>query len=822
MTRVASSGIMAELRYAARSLGKHPAFTLTVVCTLALGVAVCATVFSVVNGVLLQQLPYASPEELVLIWSQMGKEGESTPAVSPPDYLDYKKLSETFDGFAAASGAFFVGATGNLSGEEAPDRVEVATVTEDFFPLLGVDPILGRHFLPSEVVPNGPKVVMISHRLWTRRYGSDPNIVGKTIRMDGLAYTVVGVLPESFRLHLPAEAVLIKHSEVWSPLQFDLTRAVPRTWTILTVIGRLKDGVPLEKAQAEMDRIAANFRLENPEHREADMHIRLVPLHQDVVKKVARPLLLLLGAAAFVLLVACVNIANLTIVRGAARAQELAVRYSLGASRWSVVRLQVVESMLLALISAVVGLGLTHGAMTLMSALLPADLPRMTDITIDGTVIGFGVAIGLLTVLGFGLLPALWNARLDLASVLRKGGRSGSGSQGRLHAAMVAVEVALALALLVGAGLLMRTFAAIQKVRPGFDSDHVVTFKLALPNEAYPEQQDRLRFYVALEERLGALPGVESVGSIFELPLSGSGEIRPYAYDETTSDNWESVSADVRHVTDGYFKTMGSRLIAGRFFDERENTGEQAIIIDETLAERAFKGQSAVGKRLQINPIGGRREPYAAVVGVVEHQRLHDLTRNVREQYFRSYRQIPGRHLDVAIRTTLDPEQIIPSLRREITAMDPDLPVEQVRLMEAYISDAMALSRLSFVLMSLFGVLALFLAALGIYGVIAYAVTQRQREIGIRIALGGGQRSILKQVVLWGAKPILAGVGIGLLLSLALSKALESLLFDVSPRDPLALAQVSLLLIVVALLACYIPARKATRINPASALANSQ
>ena len=557
--------LLQDLRYAVRALRRTPGFTAAAVVTLALGIGATTTIFTVVNGVLLRSLPYANADRIANIWNDFGENAQSLPAVSPLDFRDYQRRSRTFESFAAASSGNVAGLSGNLTGDGEPERVELATVTANFFPLFGVTPQYGRNFLPEEEVPQGPHVVMLSDRLWRSRYGADPRIVGSTIQLDGVAHTVVGVLPRDFHLALPAEAFLITDAEMWAPLQFDYGKAPPRNYTFFTVFGRLKPGVTFAQAQAEMDGIALQFRKEFPEHAGTQVRIRAVPLQEDVVKHARPALLILLGAVGLVLVIACANVAHLLLVRATVREGEFALRTALGASRWAVVRQLLTESGLLALAGGALGLMVTTLALSLLRVLHPSNLPRLGEIDVDGRVLAFTALTCLVTTLAFGLAPALQSARQDPHRSLQAGGRSGtSAARHRVRNALILGEVSLSVILLIGAGLLVRSFLSLQQVRPGFDAADLLTFQLAMPAGRYPTPESRRAFVRELERRLRDAPGVRRVGIVSQLPLTGSGSLSPYAFDEATARNWESVTADGRTVSPDYFAAMNTRLLAGR------------------------------------------------------------------------------------------------------------------------------------------------------------------------------------------------------------------------------------------------------------------
>jgi len=810
--------IQRDLRYAWRALRASPGWTAVAVATLALGIGATTTIFTVVNGVLLRPLAYADPGRLVMIWNDFGVGAQSLPAVSPLDFRDYQIRARSFEGFAAASGAGVANLRGNLTGDGEPERVDLTTVTANFFPLLGVQPMLGRGFTPEEEVAGGPHVVVLSHRLWLRRYGGDPGLVGRTVQVDGVAHEVIGILPPGFRLELPAERFLVTDAEMYAPIQFDYGRAPPRNFTFFTVLGRIKPGVTLAQAQAEMDGIAAQFRKEFPEHAASQVRIRAVPLQQDVVKHARPALVLLLGAVGLVLLIACANVANLLLARGAVRRPEFALRAALGAGRRALLRQVLTESLVLALGGGLLGLALAVVALETLRALHPANLPRLADVQLDGTVLLFTFVTCTLTAVIFGLLPAARAAAADPHESLQGTGRGSAGDRRRVRELLIVAEVALAVVLLVGAGLLVRSFLALQQVKPGFDPHDVLTFQLALPAASYPGPAERRVWLSELERRLDALPGVRSAGIISQLPLSGSGALSPFAYDERTAREWESVTADGRNVSPGYFRTMNARLLAGRDFTEQDDAGAPPVaIVDEILARLAWPGQSAVGKRLQVNPTGSPNM-YVEVVGVVAHLRAHDLTREVRPQLYRPMGQQTWFQADVVVEATGDPSAIAPAVSGEVRAMDRGLALRRMTPLTTYVEDAMAQSRFSLLLMAALGGIALVLAAVGIYGVIAYSVSQRTREFGIRLALGEEPAHTRRSVVLGGMRLVGLSMILGLGAALGLARLLQGQLYQVEPGDPLTFAGIGLLLALVALLACYIPARRATRVDPAQAL----
>ena len=810
--------LLQDLRFAFRSLRRTPAYTLAAIVTLGLGIGATTAIFTVVNSVLLRPLPYADSGRLANIWNDLGEGAQSLPAVSPADFRDYQRRSRTFEAFAAASESDVVNLRGNLTGTGGPERVTMNTITWNFFPLLGVQPAYGRNFLPAEEATNGPHVVMITDGLWRRRYGADPALVGGTIQIDGVAHTVVGILPRGFHLLLPTEAFVVTDAEVWTPLQFDYSQVLPRNLTFFTVFGRLKPGVTFAQAQGDMDRIAAEFRSEFPEHKASNLRIRAVPLQHDIVKHARPSLLILFGAVGLTLLVACANVAHLLLVRATVREGEFALRAALGASRWAVVRQLLTESLVLAAGGGAVGLLVSLGAIGLLHGLHPTNLPRLGEVSIDPRVLAFTALVCMATAVSFGLVPAIQASRVDQRSTIQGAGRGAGGRRQRVRDLLIVGEVALSVVLLVGAGLLIRSFIALQQVRPGFDSSDVLTFQVSFPSMTYQKGADRRGFIKELEARLTAIPGVESVGEISQLPLTGSGPLQPFAFNEETARNFESVTADGRQVSPGYFKALDTRLLAGRDFtdDDRPDTPPVAII-DETLARMAWPGQDAVGKQLQVNPTGDPNM-YVEVVGVVEHERMHDLGRATLPLIFRPLGQGTPLTVAFAVETSVAPAALAPSVLQAVASLDKDLPVDRLVPMETYVGEQMAQARFSLVLMGVLGMIALVLAAVGIFGVISYSVTQRTREFGIRLALGEDPNATRRSVVLKGMRLVGISIAVGLVASLGLARLLSTLLYQVDPADPATFAGISVLLAGVALVACYLPARRATRIDPATAL----
>jgi putative ABC transport system permease protein len=809
--------ITQDLRYAIRTLRRTPGFTAVAILTLGLGMGATTTIFSVVHGVLMKPLPYRNPERIANIWVDLGVGNQSLPAVTPLDFLDYRQRATLFESFAAATGG--QNASGALGGYQSTEteRVDVIPVSANFFQLFGVDPMIGRHFVREEETPGGPPVAILSHRLWKRRFGADRGLVGRQVRLDGVPHTVVGVMPEQFRLLLPAEAFLVTDAEIWRPLRFNYERAPPRNFTTFTVFGKLKPGVTFAQAQTEMDGIARQLRQEHPIHESSDMRIRVVPLQGDIVKHAQPTLYALLGSVVFVLLIACANVAHLLLARSTARQHEMALRSALGARSLRLVRQLATESTLLAAGGAVVGLILASFGLSLLRAINPGNLPRMEDIRIDGSVLAFTAAVSAATAIVFGLAPALRTAGQDLNRTLRAStSLSPTRVQLKLRSILVIAEVALALVLLVGAGLLMRSFARLQQVQPGFQHERALTFRVGLPFTGRPPEI-RGPFLDEVERRLRALPGVTEVAFTTQLPLTGSGPLQPYAYDETTARNWESETSDRRQVSPRYFAAMGTRVLEGRVFTALDRSSRQ-IVIDQTLAAQIWPGQPAVGKRIQTQPNGSGADLYSEVIGVVEHMRILDLTRAVRPQIWAPMTTFVPPSFYAVVRTDGQPAALAADVRQIMRGLDPGVAVDRVLPMSSYVADGLAQARLSLALMAGFGIVALVLAAVGVYGVISFSVGQRTREIGIRMALGEHPAHVRNAVLLQGLRLIVPSLAIGAVAAWLLSQFIATLLYQTDAGDPLTFAGMSGILLAVALAGCYIPARRATNVSPLAAI----
>jgi putative ABC transport system permease protein len=795
-------------------LTRRPGFTVVAVLALALGIGANSAIFSVVNAVLLRPLPYDEPERLVMVWERRPRQNRDAGPVSPADFLDWQAQSQSFASMAAYWPTEF-----NLTGVGEPEQISSQLVTPAFFEVLKVKAALGRTLLPEADQPGGQHVVVLSHGLWQRRFGADPGVVGRALTLNDESFTVVGVMPQGFQYP-------DKSTEMWTiPKQVlpetSLTGkpdpTLARSLHYLSVIARLREGVSVGQSQAEMEAIAS--RLEQQYPTENTGHTaRVVSLHEQLVGDVRPALLVLLGAVGFVLLIACANVANLLLARAAARHKEMSIRTALGAGRLRLIRQMLTESGLLSCLGGACGLLLALWGVDLLVWLSPENLPRLGEIGLDARVVGFTFAVSVLTGLVFGLAPALQASRLDLVSSLKEGGRSSQEGFGRhrMRSLLIVLEVALALVLLVGAGLMLRSFQRIQQVDPGFNPNNVLALEISLPRSKYPRKEQIRNFYNQVTERVSTLPGVESVAATWMLPLSGQDAGRGFDIEGYSPAPNERVNAAFSAVTPRYFRTMEIPVRAGREFTEQDGpTGQSVVIVNETLAQRYFPGGDALGKRIKLR---GDDNPWLTIVGVASDVKHTELTAQPRMQMYLSSLQTPFPFMNVVVRTTVDPASLTAAVRQEVWAIDPAQPVASAETMQQLISNSVARARFNTLLLGVFSVVALLLAAIGLYGVMAYSVTQRTHEIGIRMALGAQGRDVLRLVLRQGMTLAFLGVLTGLAAAFALTRVMASLLYGVTATDPLTFAAVALVLSLVALLATIIPARRATKVDPMVAL----
>jgi putative ABC transport system permease protein len=795
--------LLQDIRYAVRALRKAPAFTLVAVLTLALGIGANSTIFSVVNGVLLQPLPYAQPERLVMVWGHHTTIGREV--ASQPDYLDWRADNTVFSDMAALAHTSF-----DLTGVGEPERLNAALTTANFFRTLGTTPLLGRAFLDREEKTGANQVAILSYGFWQRRFGGSPGIVGQTITLSGLPYTVVGVAPAGFRFE--------RDVDIWAPLRTDVTRS--RRGDFLTVIGRLKPGVTFERAQTEMTTIAARLTQQYPETN-TNWSVELVPLKEQLVGAARPALLIFMGAVGLVLLIACANVANLMLTRAAAREREMAIRATLGAGQGRLIRQMLTESVLVSLVGGALGLLLALWGVAALQGVQSSLIPRLGEVGIDGWVLGFTLLLSVLTGVLFGLAPALRVGRGELHGSLREGARGASAGMGvrQLRGALVLAEVALALVLLVGAGLLIKSFDRLQRVDPGFTPDHVLTAQIVLPGARYGEEARQRAFYSQLLDALRSAPGVQGAAVATDVPLSGGANYLSFSIAGQADPGPGVVQdAEVFVASPDYFHVLGIPLRQGRLFTEQDGAGApNVVVINHAMAQRYWPGRDPLGARITLGDPADSAG-WRTVVGVIGGVRHNSLDADPYPQMFAPVAQMPRRAVMVLARTAGDPVALTGTLRRAVTSLDTNLPVSDVMTMEARVSRSVAQPRVNVTLLGLFAAVALLLAAVGIYGGVSYSVVQRTRELGIRMALGARPGDVLRLVVRQAMAPALVGVAVGLVGAWAGTRLMASLLFGVSTSDPAVFAAVALFLAGVALLASYIPARRATRVDPLVAL----
>ena len=796
--------LIRDIRYGIRGLLKRPGFTTVALIALALGIGANTAIFSLVNAVLVQPLPFKDPDQLVWAWGNI-RNGGNRASVSPLEYLDYREQNTTFEHFAAS---FTMPLPVNLTGNGEPERLTSAGVTGNYFDALGVKPMLGRTFVLENEKPGNDEVAVLSYALWQRRFGGDSNIVNKTVVLDGRACQVIGVMPRNFSFP--------RATELWIPMNFDRSPEMKqRKAHFLRPIGRLKPGVTITQAQADTDAIARRLEQQFPDTN-TGWNLRLVSLHDQLVGNTKPTLFILLGAVGFVLLIACANVANLTLVRATAREKEIALRTALGASRLRIVRQMITESVLLALLGGALGVLLAKWGIELLVAVSGDSLPPTAQVKIDATVLAFTVIVSLVTGVLFGLAPALRTMRLNLSNCLKESGRSvgESGQRNLARNVLVVIESAVAVVLLVGAGLLVRSLIRLQSTSPGFNAQNVLTMRIDLPGEKYGSPEKTTRFFQELERRVTALPGVESLGLISELPLSGQLNDIPYSVEgrpPTSPD--QGFDHDFRRVNTQYFKALQIPLLRGRNFTEQEvSKNSKLLLISDLLAKQVFPNEDPIGHRLVLG-IGGEPFEIIGVVGDIRHSALEN--EPAPAMYLPT---IAGNWMNLVIRAQGDPANLAAAVRHEVKAIDPDQPVAAVRTMDDWLATSVSAPRYRTSLLALFALVALVLASTGIYGVMSYSVAQRTHEIGVRMALGAGRLDVLKLVVKQGMGWVGVGIVVGLLCAVALTRVMSSLLFEVTPKDPLTFTSVALFLAFVAFIACYIPARRATKVDPLIAL----
>jgi putative ABC transport system permease protein len=798
--------LLQDLRYAARTLTRRPSFTLAVVLTLAVGIGANSAIFSVVDGVLLRPLPYEAQERLVRVFGRYVEFGRTS--FSYPDFLDLRAQATTFERVAG------YGASGTtLTGVDEPERLQAGLAVGDLFGVLGVRPLLGRTFRPEDEQYGSHRVVVLSHRLWTRRFAADPDVVGRVISLGGNPFVVIGVAAPAMRV--PESA------ELWMPLALNPANPPPgRRNEFLGVIARLKPGVSVERAATDVAAVARRLAQAYPATNGSFL-TEVSLLRNEVVGPIRPALIVFMAAVGLVLLVACGNVANLMLARAASRTREVAVRISLGAGRRRLMRQLLTESLLLALTGGVLGLALAGWGVSALRAMRPGNIPRIDEVALDWRVVGFTLGVSALTGLVFGLAPALQAGRSDVRGALQAGGRGASGgSLDRLRGALVATQVAFALVLLVGAGLLIKSFARLQDVDPGFRPDNLLTFRISLPTSRYSSDTTRRLLFGALETRLAAIPGAASVGGVTNLPIGGSYPYISFSIEGVT-ERVPGVMQDAvpLAVTPDYLRTLGIRLRNGRAFTGQDGpTSAPVALVNAEMARRFWRGKNPIASRITMDDPRDTAAIWRTVVGVIENTRLETLDREPYPQMIFPAAQYDRAAMDFAIRASVPPASLVPAVRREVSGLDRDLPVYNVKTMDERIGEVVAQPKVNLVVLAAFAVLALLIAAVGTYGVMAYAVAQRTRELGIRVALGASGDRVVRLVVRQGMLPALVGVGIGLIGAALGARLLGSLLYGVGTHDPATFAVAVTALGTIALAACYIPARRAARADPMLAL----
>jgi putative ABC transport system permease protein len=800
--------MLQDLRYGMRKLAKTPGFTAIVVFALALGIGANTAIFSVVNAILLHPLAYKDPGRIAMVWMDNRKLGVDQDWHSYPNFMEYKNGSQTFEDIAAFNDRSF-----NLTGAGDPVRVIGAWATASLFPVLDVAPVLGRVFTPDEEEPGRDLVVVLSHGLWQRRFGADPHIIGQQISLNRTNRTVVGVMPASFRFP-------DKDAELWIPLAPDPQLRNNRNALWLKAVGRLKPGVTLEQARADMSTIAG--RLEQQYDFMSGYGVNLVPIHDQVVGSVRPALLVLLGAVVLVLMIACANVANLLLVRAAAREREIAVRAALGGARGRLVRQMLTESIVLATAGGVAGLLIAVLGLRVLLALAPGDIPRLDQIRMDWQVLIFALAISLATGLIFGVVPALQASRPDLNESLKEGGRSSTaGIRGRrIRGALAVSEIALSLILLIAAGLMIKSFFRLQQFNLGFNPDRLLTLRLQLPGSKYRDDSHVAGFYRELLDRVENLPGVQSAGAISTIFLTKT----PYSTNFTIQGRpplppGEQIEVPLDSISPNYFRVMGIRLLRGREFTDDDKAGAAGVvIINQTFARRFFPNEDPIGRRFVYGVPDGPNPRWLTIVGVVADTRRTGFDAEVRPETYLPYSQTPDRSMYLIVRAASSPVSLIGAVRDAVWAIDKDQAVFSVETMDQLLSEMMAQRRFNMLLLAIFAAAALILAAVGIYGVMSYSVTQRTHEIGVRIALGASRARVLWKVAGQGMVLAAAGIALGLAGSLALTRLMAGLLFEVGATDPVTFVLIPLLLGGAALAASVIPASRAMKVDPILAL----
>ena len=797
--------IYQDLRYSVRMMIKSRAFTAIAVLALALGIGANSAIFSVVNSVLLRPLPFDEPDRLLMVWETNIKRGQSGTPASVANFVDWQNQNTVFEHISAFDSSSFI-----MTGGAEPERIPGVRVSATLFPLLRVSPFLGRSFTAEDDKAGASPVVIVSYNFWKQRLGSDTNLEGKSLVLEGKIHQVVGVMPKGFQFYN-------LESELWTPFAFTADDMSSRGAHYINVVARLNPGVTKEQAQEDMGRIA-NLLADQYPDTNSGRGINLVGLHEQLVGDVRPALLILLATVGFVLLIACANVANLLLARAASRHKEVAIRMALGANRSRLIRQLLTESILLALIGGGIGLLLALWGVDLLTALAPDNLQSVKGVGMDSHVLGFTLVVSLMTGIMFGLVPALQASKPDLNEALKEGGRTSADSRRNFFRTLLVVfEVSLSLVVLICAGLMVMSFSRLLQVSPGFNPDNVLTMGLSLPDTKYKEPEQWSAFTRQVLDRVNVLPGIQSAGAITNLPFGDGNMMLTFRRTDGPPMLPSEQHATIFHAnTPGYFQTMGIPLMKGRDFTEHDaENAPPVLIINETMARLHFADEDPVGKTMIVgygNPVPRQ------IIGIVGDVKHTGLAKDQRAETYSPCAQTPFPFITLVVRSTSDTAGLLAAIRREVQAIDKDQALASVRTMRERISNSVAQPRFYTLLLSLFAVVALLLAAVGVYGVMSYSVTQRTREIGIRMALGADRTNIVKLVIRQGMAPAVIGVAIGLVAAFGLTRLMTSLLFAVSATDPVTFASISLLLTTVALLACYIPARRATKVDPMVAL----
>ncbi len=804
--------ILQDLRFGARLLLKSPGFTLIAVLSLVIGIGANSAIFSVVDALLFRPLPYQDADRLVILWNRSPGLNVEQDWFSPGQYIDVRTQNQVFEKIAVTIGASF-----NMMGRMTPERVDGARVSSSFFQLFELKPVMGRVLLPEEDKPKGARTAILSNRFWQSRLGSDAGIVGQTMTLNGSSFEIVGVLPADFSFDkevMPAVNA-IQNADIFLPLPMSETAQSIRTNEDFNIFAKLKPGISVAQAQADMNLIAGRMKEQYPEvyPPHGGLTISVVPLLDQVVGDVKLVLYVLFGAVGFVLLIACANVANLLLARSAVRQKEIAVRSAMGAGRSRILRQLLTESMLLSLIGGALGLAFALLAVKALHIFGPENIPRLKEISINGRALVYTFSIALLTGIVFGLAPALRASKVDVNDVLKDGARGSGAGHDRMRKLLIVIEIALSLVLLIGAVLLVRSYQRIITAHPGFNPQQVLSFRLSIPVTKYPEPESVIDFYRRVTGKIGELPGVLSVGTSYSLPMSSVA----FAWEPVTIEGYvpktaqERIITNVRIVSSGYFSAMGIPLVKGRLFDERDTRGEPGtVIIDEAMARRFWPDQDPIGRRMR----RGDDDQWRTIIGIISDAKQFSPEKEPPIAVYYPSEQINARSMFLVIRTDSDPADMTQVVMRAIKSVDPEVPAFDLDSMEQRLHDSFARRRLAMVLLAVFALVALLLAAIGIYGVISYWVEQRTHEIGIRMAIGARPFSILGLVISQTLILVVSGITIGLICAIAVSKVISSMLFNVSATDLFTFAIASIILGGVALLAGFIPALRAIRVDP--------